>query len=99
MEKKLAINGGDKTIAINKPHYVWPEITKETEEVVLKQLNESISIYNKSGIIEKLENKFAKFHNKKHALLTNSGTSALHSLFVGANLNAGDEIICPAYTF
>lgn len=99
MGNKLAINGGEKTVNIDRPHYVWPNITEKTKNVVLNQLNESISIYNKSGIIEKLENRFADYHGKKHALLTNSGTAALHSIFVGADLKEGDELICPAYTF
>lgn len=99
MRSKLAINGGGRTIDINRPHYVWPPITERTRETVLRQLYKTISIYDKSGIIEKLEDRFAEYHGKKHALLTNSGTSALHSMFVGAGLREGDEIICPAYTF
>ena len=99
MTSKLAINGGDKAVKIDRPHYVWPPISEKTREAVLRQLDESISIYDRSGIIEKLENKFAQYHGKKHALLTNSGTSSLHSMYVGANLREGDEVICPAYTF
>jgi dTDP-4-amino-4,6-dideoxygalactose transaminase len=99
MSDKLAINGGKKTINISRPHYVWPEITTKTRSAVLKQLNESISIYNRGGIIAKLEDRFLNYYNKKHALLTNSGTTALYSMFVGAGLKEGDEIICPAYTF
>jgi perosamine synthetase len=34
-----------------------------------------------------------------HALLTNSGTSAPHSMFVACGIRAGDEVIVPAYTF
>ena len=86
MVSKLAINGGEKTIKSDGPHYIWPELTKTTQKAVLEQLNQSISIYNKSGIIEELENRFSKYYNKKHSLLTNSGTSAIHSMFVGANL-------------
>ena len=99
MRSKLAINGGEKAVNIDRRHYVWPPITERTREAVLRQLEESISIYDRSGIIEKLEDKFAQYHGKKHALLTNSGTSALHSMYVGADLRGGDEVICPAYTF
>ncbi len=99
MSSKLAVNGGEKTVKIDRPHYVWPPITERTREAVLRQLDESISIYDKSGIIGRLEDRFAQYHGKKHALLTNSGTSALHSIYVGADLKEGDEIICPAYTF
>jgi dTDP-4-amino-4,6-dideoxygalactose transaminase len=99
MRYKLAINGGEKTIKINRPHYTWPPITERTRRAVLKQLEDSISIYDKSGIIKELEDRFAKYHGRKHALLTNSGTSALYSMYVGAGLKEGDEVICPAYTF
>ena len=99
MRNRLAIHGGEKTVNIRGKHYVWPPITEETEEAVLRQLYQSISLYDKSGIIERLENRFANYHGKKHALLTNSGTTALYSVFIGANLKPGDEVICPAYTF
>jgi dTDP-4-amino-4,6-dideoxygalactose transaminase len=95
----LAIKGGERTIKIEPPHYKWPCITKKTEEAVKKQLYDAISIYDKSGIIDKLERKFADYYGRKYALLTNSGTTALYSVYVGAGLKEGDEVICPAYTF
>ena len=95
----LALLGGPKTIRKKDSHYEWPRIIQTTQNRVLKQLNKSISIYDKSGIIDKFEKKFAQYHKRKYALLTSSGTAALHSIYVGANLQSGDEIICPAYTF
>mgnify|MGYP001558303849 FL=1 len=97
--KKLAIKGGIKTVSLKGPHYIWPPITKTVERAVLKQLRSSISIYNRSGIFEKFENSFASYHKRKYALLTSSGTAAIHSMFVAAGFKEGDEIICPAYTF
>lgn len=96
---KLALFGGEKTININQPHYIWPPITNKTRQAVLQQLDESISIYNRSGIIAELENNLTQYHGVKYALLTNSGTTALYSMFVGAQLGIGDEVICPTYTF
>ena len=96
---KLAIKGGNKTIKVKYPHYRWPVITKTTEKAVLSQLKKSISIYDRSGIIKELEDKFRKYYNRKYALLTNSGTTALYSMYMAADLKNGDEIICPAYTF
>jgi len=97
--EKLAILGGDKSVDVPKPHYVWPEITDRTREAVLKQLDSTISIYNKSDIFERFENNFAKYHGRKYALLHNSGTNAIWSMFVGCDLQPGDEVICPTYTF
>jgi len=79
--------------------FVWPKIGKEEEAAVVKQLHQSISIYGGGGIFEKFEKEFSKYHNRKFSLVCNSGTSAIHSMFVAADLKTGDEVICPAYTF
>ena len=91
--------GGEKAIQQKTPHYTWPVLTEQTRNAVQQQLAESISIYDRSGIIEVLEKRLERYHGRNHALLTNSGTSALHSMYVGAGLQQGDEVICPAYTF
>ncbi len=98
-KEKLAIFGGPKTIKIKSPHFIWPPIDKKIEKAVISQLHKSISIYDKSGIFKEFEDKFAKYHKRKYALLCNSGTTAIHSMFVAAGLKEGDEVICPAYTF
>lgn len=99
MDENLVIHGGKKIIEKNGPHFIWPIIDKKTEEAVLAQLHKSISIYDRSGAIQELEDKLRKIHGVKHALLFSSGTSALHAMFVSADIKKGDEIICPAYTF
>lgn len=98
-KEKLAIFGGEKVIDPKKAKYNWPIIDKQVEEVIKKQLYTSVSIYNRSGIIEQFENSYAKKFKKKYAVLCSSGTLAIHSMFVAAGLNQGDEVICPAYTF
>lgn len=95
---KLAINGGNKTLNPGK-HYTWPIITSKTKKAVLKQMDDSISIYNRSGIFKKFEDRFKKFHNKSYGLLNNSGTTSILSMYIGSNLKKNDEVICPAYTF
>lgn len=97
--ENIALFGGDKAIDIPKPHYKWPIISKETENAVIKQLNTSISIYDRSGIICEFEDRFKKYHGRQHALLCNSGTSALYTMYKSIDLKPGDEIICPIYTF
>lgn len=98
-KSELAIFGGPKTIKQNGPHFIWPLITKRMEKATIKQLYKTISIYDRSGIFLEFENAFAKYHNKKYALLCNSGTTALHSMFVAADFKKNDELICPVYTF
>jgi len=91
-----------KEVIISKDicHFEWPRIDKKMEEIVIDQLHKSISIYNRSGIFKEFEDNFAKYHNNaKYALLSNSGTSAIFSMFEGIDLRPEDEIICPVYTF
>lgn len=95
---ELAINGGSALIKDNAG-FTWPRITPEAEKAVVDQLHTSISIYDKSGIIEEFENKFAFYHGREKALLSNSGTSAIFSMFEAIELMPGDEVICPVYTF
>lgn len=98
-KSKLAILGGEKTIKEKDAIFIWPLITKKIEKKVVEQLYKNISIYNSSGIFEKFENLFSKYHKRKYALLCNSGTTAIHSMYVSAGFKEGDEVICPAYTF
>ncbi|MCL4354022.1 DegT/DnrJ/EryC1/StrS family aminotransferase [Patescibacteria group bacterium] len=96
----LAINGGEPVIKnIDDAKFIWPDIDKEIEDAVRNQLHETISIYDRSGIIKKFEDDFKNYHNIEFGLLTNSGTNAIYSMFAAAGLSQGDEVICPAYTF
>ena len=95
----LAINGGKTAVTAPDLHFVWPKITPEVENAVMRQLHDTISVYDRSNIISALEDKMREYYSVKHALLTSSGAAALHTLYVGADLKEGDEVICPAYTF
>jgi dTDP-4-amino-4,6-dideoxygalactose transaminase len=99
MVEILAINGGPKVIEPDAARFNWPRITANTEQVVLKQLHEDLSIYDNSGIFGSFEAKFAKYHNRKYSLLSNSGTSSILAMFEAIKLEAGDEVLCPVYTF
>lgn len=57
------------------------------------------SIYGNDGIYQELENLICDKYNVKHCLLTNTGTSALSSGYFGLNIQPGDEVIVPVYTF
>ncbi|VVB74643.1 UDP-4-amino-4-deoxy-L-arabinose--oxoglutarate aminotransferase [uncultured archaeon] len=98
MKNKLAIKGGPKTINSKIAHYIWPNISTKTKKAVLNQLNKEISLYVRSGIIEKLETRLSSYFQTKHSLLTSSGTAALHSMYFGGDIQENDEVICPAYT-
>jgi len=86
--------------AVLKRDYSWPPISQDSEIAVTNQLRKGeISIYDRSGVFKEFEDKFKDYHQRKYALLTNSGTSALFSAYEGLNLQPGDEVIVPVYTF
>lgn len=95
----LAIHGGTPVIASEEAGYVWPVITPDLEAVVLRQLHREVSIRDNGGVFGEFERKFAEFHNRRYALVSNSGTSAILAMFEGLELGPGDEVIAPVYTF
>ena len=46
-----------------------------------------------------LEESFAQRCGVKHAIAVNNCTAALHLAVLAAGIKAGDEVICPAFTF
>jgi len=51
------------------------------------------------NIITETEKNFAKFIGTKHAIMVNSGTSALHTAYLACGIGPGDEVIVPAFTY
>jgi dTDP-4-amino-4,6-dideoxygalactose transaminase len=96
---KLAMLGGSPTISAPGPHFSWPPLDDRTDLRVLAQLQRSISIYDRSGVIAELETALQDYFGVQHAVLTSSGTAALHSTYAAAGIGPGDEVIVPAYTF
>jgi predicted dehydrogenase len=84
-----------------KKLWSWPKVTPDVESIVDKQLHDTLSIYNNSGVFGQFEAAFRSFHDtpSHHALLHNSGTNALHALYYASGLASGDEVIVPVYTF
>lgn len=99
MSSPLALLGGTPSVATPGPHFAWPPISEQTTKAVTDQLTAGISIYDRSGVIEELEDALADYHGVRYALLTSSGTAALYSMYAGCELGPGMEVIVPAYTF
>ena len=99
MTSPLALLGGEPAVAHAAPHFIWPPLDDNTSKAVLDQLHEGISVYDRSGIMARLEDALRDYHGVKHAVLTSSGTVALYSMYAACGLKAGDEVIVPAYTF
>lgn len=100
--KKLAINGGRKTVTIPQPHFIWPPKSNTAEKKELgDQRDKDISIKGSSGPIRELENRFKSFLKNKvrYAITYNSGTSALLAAYFALGVDEGDEVISPAFTY
>lgn len=100
--KKLAINGGRKTVTIPHPHFVWPPKSNAAEKKELgDQRDKDISIKGSSGPIRELEDRFKSFLKNKvrYAITYNSGTSALLAAYFALGVDEGDEVIAPAFTY
>ncbi|KAK7946817.1 lipopolysaccharide biosynthesis protein rffA [Apiospora aurea] len=80
-------------------HCPWPIITPETEKAIIDQAHSSLSIYDRSNIYQTFEDRWCKLHGLKHSLVCSSGTIAILHMFEALNLQPGDEVLCPVYTF
>lgn len=99
MSSSLALLGGTPAVTQTTPHFTWPPLDDSTTKAVLNQLNNSISIYDRSGVIATLEDALCDYFGVRHAVLTSSGTAALHSMYAATFIEPGDEVVVPAYTF
>lgn len=94
---KLAINGGEAIRT--RPFPKWPvwtedEINNLTDVVKSDQWG---SI--KGTRVNEFEKKYAAFHDAKHGICVNSGTTALTLALRAVGIGKGDEVLVPAYTF
>ena len=95
---RLAIAGGPPAVAPGS-HVRWPQIT-DSDRAALARVLDSGELYgpNAPETVE-LEREWAAYVGARFALLTNSGTAALHCAVVAAGVRAGDEVIVPAFSF
>ncbi|WP_419871397.1 DegT/DnrJ/EryC1/StrS family aminotransferase [Candidatus Pristimantibacillus sp. PTI5] len=97
----LAILGGQPEVTFPQPHGRWPIYPLKVKESIKEYLSQEgeLSISDRTGIVEELEERFIDYYGLPYALLTNSGSNALHAAFVSIGLDPGDEVIAPSYAF
>jgi dTDP-4-amino-4,6-dideoxygalactose transaminase len=49
--------------------------------------------------VSEFEKGFAEMAGAKHAVAMNTGTAALHAAVMAVGVKAGDEVVCPSFTF
>ncbi len=97
---KLAIHGGEPHLADpSQAKFVWPRVDDRMRRVVLKQLDDTLSIYDNTGIFGEFERDFSHAIGRQFALLFNSGTSAISAMYEAIAPTAPPEVLCPVYTF
>lgn len=80
-------------ISFNVPPYIG------TEDKYLRQAIDSRKICGDGEFTKKCNSKFEEITGSKKVLMTTSGTSALEMSALLADIQPGDEVIMPSYTF
>lgn len=78
-----------------------PEIIEKIRKVIEKvEIAPSLVHYgNPKSKATQVENLVRELFNVKHVMGVSSGTAALHSAYVAADIGCGDEVLVPGYTF
>lgn len=98
MKQKLALTGGEKSVAgAHEDIFKWPVVTKEDEEAVLEVLRRGAMSGN--DVTLQFEKEYAEWNKTEYALAYPNGTDSLRSAMWACGLGAGDEIICPSLTY
>jgi perosamine synthetase len=96
----LALFGGEPTVTAPRPHNPLMAVSDADRDAIMIFLcDEGGASFDDDRVLHELEAMLAAFHGRRFCLLTNSGTSALHSAYFGLGLGAGDEVIAPTHTF
>lgn len=93
---ELALLGGKPVRSA--PFTAWPAFGREEEEALLEVLRSgSWGGYNEK--VEEFEAAFAELHRAKHAISCANGTVALETALRALDVQCGDEVIVPPFTF
>ena len=97
MEKKLAIDGGERVQ--KTPFPAWPQFDRRTDRAVLDILHSGRVNYWTGSVGREFENAWAKWLGVRHAVSVTNGTAALHVALAALGIGSGDEVICTPYSF
>lgn len=97
MAEQLAIQGGAPIRTKSFP--AWPIYGAAEEEAVLRVLHSGKWCRTGGNEVSQFEDEFARYQGAAHGIATTNGTSALRVALLAAGIQAGDEVIIPAYTF
>ena len=98
MAATLAIDGGERAVPAGMVKS-WPVITDEDRQAVLAVFDSGHLHGCSAPEAVALQEEWQEYCGVKHALVTNSGTSALHMAVAAAGVEPGDEVITSAHTY
>src|SRR5690625_3846114 len=94
---KLALLGGTPIRTQQFPQ--WPVHDKREEELLLDALRTGKWWRYAGDKVAQFEKFFAQRHDAKFALAVTNGTAALEASMCAIDLQPGDEVLVPSYTF
>lgn len=97
LTSRLAIHGGTPVRTVEFPK--WPEYRKADEELLLSVLRSRSWSRRTGEQVAQFEREFAAYHDCTHGIAVSSGTAALKVAILSCDLDAGAEILVPAYSF
>lgn len=77
----------------------WPVVGEAERAAVMRVLDRGVLSGGSAPEATALQDEFAEYVGARHCLMTHSGTSALQLALAAAGVDAGHEVIVPAYTF
>ncbi|MFL2650325.1 MAG: DegT/DnrJ/EryC1/StrS family aminotransferase [Alphaproteobacteria bacterium] len=86
-------------VDIKKIEMSGPMIDEQDKKFVLDALENGWYGEKKYFYCELFEKEFAKYHNRKFALMTTNCTSSIHLILMALGLKEGDEVIVPNCTW
>ena len=104
LPEPLAIDGGPPACPEPLPFMGGADLIGEEERKEVLEVIDSQSLFRYYGTdsrwkVKTFEEEFAQFVQIPHALAVSSGTAALRIAFHACGLEAGDEIVMPAFAF
>jgi len=83
----------------SKPFPSWPQFDENEERRLLRTLRSGKWFRFDGEEVRKFEEAFAEAHDSRFGLAVSSGTTALEAGLTALNLEPGDEVLVPSYTF
>ena len=99
MSERLAIDGGRPAVS-SAYRERWRSVRlRSAVSIAAHAWRDVNTVAAGEGPVADFEQAFARLCERRHALVMNSGTAALHSAYFAAGVGPGTEVIVPSYTF